>query len=542
MSLSSRQQLGAAAILLALSALVSRFMGLVRDKVISWQFGAGAEADMYFAAFVVPDIINYLLAGGFLSITIIPLLSKEFARDEDSAWGLFSCVGTWMFAGSLFFTLLAASQAHWLARLVAPGFSPEQSARLAFFMRLVLPAQVFFLSGACFTALLYLRRQFRVPALAPLIYNACIILCGLALPGLARASGLAADDFGMTGYCLGASLGALLGALVLPAIVAARGGLKLRPRLSHPLMGRFLLAALPLMLGQTVIMLDEQFLRVFGSQAGEGAVSLLNYARRIAQVPAGIMGQAAAAASFPFLVALITANDREKLDATLNRTLGTCLCLGLMAAIYLMACARPVMDLLFGGGRFGLAETLACVPLARLMLAATPALVFYMVLVRAFYAGGDTITPAVTGTVITVLVLPVYQYWAVCQGTEGIAIVSSVSVSIYVLWLAMIWARRHGRQAFAGLGRLCLRALAASLPAAWLCWWLAESALPGLAKSLLPDISSPLLEQYLVAGICLALASLAFGLAALPPVALLLPELRAKILARLMPRLPGSRS
>ena len=87
--LSARQRMGAAALILAASTIVSRLMGLVRDKVISWQFGAGGEADMYFAAFVVPDIINYMLAGGFMSITIIPLLTRRFQEDEADAWSFF---------------------------------------------------------------------------------------------------------------------------------------------------------------------------------------------------------------------------------------------------------------------------------------------------------------------------------------------------------------------------------------------------------------------------------------------------------------------
>ena len=84
--LGAQQRMGAAAILLAVASILSRLMGLVRDKVISWQFGAGGESDMYFAAFVVPDIINYLLAGGFMSITIIPLFTRRLSEDEEDAW------------------------------------------------------------------------------------------------------------------------------------------------------------------------------------------------------------------------------------------------------------------------------------------------------------------------------------------------------------------------------------------------------------------------------------------------------------------------
>ena len=129
--LSARQRMGAAALILAASTIVSRLMGLVRDKVISWQFGAGGEADMYFAAFVVPDIINYMLAGGFMSITIIPLLSRRFQEDEEDAWKFFSCVFCWMGTASLALTVVGVLAAEPLARLIAPGFTPEQWLRLA---------------------------------------------------------------------------------------------------------------------------------------------------------------------------------------------------------------------------------------------------------------------------------------------------------------------------------------------------------------------------------------------------------------------------
>ncbi len=87
--------MGAAAMIMAVSVLLSRFMGLARDKVISWQFGAGGDADIYFTAFVVPDFLNYLLAGGYVSITLIPLLSRRFEEDEADGWAFFSTVFTW---------------------------------------------------------------------------------------------------------------------------------------------------------------------------------------------------------------------------------------------------------------------------------------------------------------------------------------------------------------------------------------------------------------------------------------------------------------
>ena len=302
----AQQRLGVAALLLAVSSLISRLMGLIRDKIISWQFGTGSETDLYFAAFVVPDIINYLLAGAFVSITLIPQLAQSFREDAARAWDFFSAIVNWIFIASTILTILGMCYAEPLASILAPGFSPKDQLRLAFFMRLVLPAQVFFLTGSCFTSLLFLRHQFRVPALTPLIYNGCIILVGVLLPAIPclfsekTSYALEVQHFGMTGYCLGVSLGAFLGAFLLPYLTARAQGLELRLCFTNPRLKKFLLFALPLMLGQTIIMLDEQFLRIFGSYLGSGWVALLNFARRLTQVPISLVGQAAAVASYPF--------------------------------------------------------------------------------------------------------------------------------------------------------------------------------------------------------------------------------------------------
>lgn len=526
--LTARQRMGAAALILAASAVLSRLMGLVRDKVISWQFGAGGEADLYFAAFVVPDIINYLLAGGFMSITIIPLLAARMREDEADAWRFFSCVFFWMLAASLALTGAGMLWAEPLARLTAPGFSPEASARLAFFMRLILPAQVFFLSGACFTALLLLRRQFSVPALTPLIYNGCIIAGGLLLPLIPGAAALFGPDgdMGMTGYCVGVTLGAGLGAFLLPLRAAAAGSLRLAPVWRHPLMGRFLLVALPLMLGQTVIMLDEQFLRVFGSLVGDGAVSLLNYGRRIAQVPVGLVGQAAAVASYPFLVRLLAEGDTERFDRTLRAALAGSLGLIIPCALWMAATAWPILGIIFQGGRFGPEETLAALPLTRLMLAPTPFWIIYMVLVRAYYAHGDTLTPALTGTAVTLVCLPLYSRIAVPHGAWAVAALSGLSVSAYVAWLLWIWARRHGTAAFDGLAALAARCLICSVPAAGAAWFAAEACLARLP-----------LPPFPAACAALAAGGAAFALVALPLARLLAPELLTMALRPLRERL-----
>lgn len=291
-------------------------------------------------------------------------------------------------------------------------------------------------------------------------------------------------------------------------------------------MGRFLLVALPLMLGQTVIMLDEQFLRIFGSLVGDGAVSLLNYGRRIAQVPVGLVGQAAAVASYPFLVRLLAEGDTERFDKTLRSALAGSLGLIIPCALWMAAAAWPILGIIFQGGRFGPEETLAALPLTRLMLAPAPFWILYMVLVRAYYAHGDTLTPALTGTAVTLVCLPLYFRIAVPHGAWAVAALSGLSVSAYVLWLLWIWARRHGTAAFDGLAALAARCLICSVPAAGAAWFAAEACLARLP-----------LPPFPAACTALAASGAAFALAALPLARLFAPELPAMALRPLRERL-----
>jgi putative peptidoglycan lipid II flippase len=455
--------MGIAAAILAASVLLSRFMGLVRDKVISYYHGASLESDIYFASFVVPDFINYLLAGGYFAITLIPLLAARFQADQEDGWRFFSAVLLWVTGAIVLLTAAAMVLAPQLAAVAAPGFGPEALARLTRFLRIILPAQVFFLSGSCLTALLYLRKQFAVPALTPLVYNGCII-----------AGGVLMLEQGMEGFCWGVLAGSFLGNFLLPLLAAARGeGLRLLPAGWHPDLKRFGLLALPLMLGQSVVVLDEQLLRVFGSLAADGAVSWLNYARRIMLVPVGVVAQAAGVASYPFLAAL-AAKGTPQADGEFDRTLSTALTNTLLVilplAAWMLVAAEPTVLLIFQQGRFGAADTAATALCLRIMLAAVFCWALQQVLGRAFYARQDTLTPAVTGTLATLATLPAYWLLGRWFGAAGIAGASALSVGLYTLALVLVWRRRRGRAALAGLLRALLGGTALCAAAALPAW------------------------------------------------------------------------
>lgn len=476
-----RQHMGVAAVIMAVSIFLSRFMGLIRDKVISFYYGASIESDIYFASFVIPDFLNYLLAGGYFSITLIPLLAEYFGRNEEEGWTFLSTVLFWVGVVVTAGTCVAWIGAPYLAKIAAPGFDAASLARLTYFLRIILPAQIFFLLGSCLSGVLYMRKQFMVPALVPLVYNASIILGGLLM-----------IDRGMEGFCWGVLFGAASGSFMLPFLAVRSGGLQWRFSLHHPGLKKFVLLALPLMIGQSIVVLDEQFVRIFGSLTGDGAVSLLNYSRRIMLVPVGVVAQAAGVASYPFLAALVAKGDMMEFNSTLSRALRNTMLFIVPLSFWMISAAEPTLRLIFQQGSFGAHETLAATPLLQIMLASVAFWGVQQMIGRAFYAHKDTITPAVVGSIVSILAIPAYWYLGRTIGVMGVALAGTLSVVVYTLTLSAVWTRKFGSDAFSGVVRmfllsavLCIPAMVASIYAVQqITLMLAERPLTGAFASL----------------------------------------------------------
>lgn len=456
----SRQGITVAAIIVSVSILISRFMGLIRDKIISYWFGASLESDLYFAAFVIPDFINYLLAGAYFSITLIPILQDLFLEDEKEAWDFFFCAFFWVTLVMVLITAIMEITAPEVIPWIAPGFNEAALRRLTLFVRIILPAQIFFIGGAFFNGLLYLKKHFLIPSVAPLVYNFFIIVGGIAL-----------RHHGMIGFCLGVLVGSLVGNFLLPLItVALNGNLKPSLKVTHPAMKRFLKAALPLMLGQSIIVLDEQFFRIFGSMAGEGAVSRLNYARRLIFVPVGVIAQAAAVASYPFFAELFAKKEYSKFAETLNKAIKKALFFAIPVTGCLFAAAEPAVGIVFGQGRFLPEDVLKTGTLFRILLVSVPLWTYQQILGRAFYATGDTITPVCVGTVATIVSIPLFYYGRMFMGETGIAVASVTGIAFYCAGLSIMWKKklpiRSSDKLFPSLiryGLACAAGIASSL-------------------------------------------------------------------------------
>lgn len=450
--------MGIAALALGVGVLLSRVLGLVRDKIISYYFGTSLEADLYFTAFVVPDFLNYLLAGGYFSVTLVPLLSSCFVKDEKDGWRFFSSAVCWAFISITCLTLIAFYFAPEIAHAIGSNFSAEGQERLAHLLRIILPAQVCFLPGACFSAVLYMRKQFTVPAITPLIYNMSIILFGWGMV-------LLYPERGIEGFCWGVLIGAALGSLILPLLAVHAGGMSFFPALLHPVMKRVLILALPLMLGQSIVALDEQFVRVFGALSGEGGASLLSYARRIMQVPVGVIAQAAGLASYPFLASLVASGKTGEFNNRLNSALTNTALVALPVSLWMITASESIIRIIFQQGSFTPQDASSAGVLLAVMVAAVIFWSMQQVLGRGFYAHEDMVSPALMGTYATIAVLPAYWFGSTYIGALGVAIAGSCGVTLYAVLLCLRWKKKHGSDALKGFFLASAKSITLCLPA-----------------------------------------------------------------------------
>ncbi len=435
-------RLGIAAAIVSGGILLSRVLGVVREMIFAAMLGADGVTDQYVAAFRIPDYANYLLAGGFLTITFIPIFSKYLADDQEAeGWEGFSSIIRWLAIGITALIVVGWFVAPWLIDTLYPDFTTGQVDTTVRLTRIVLPAQFAFVVGAMFAAVQFTKGVFVIPTLAPIVYNLGIIVGGVAF---AIATGEADPE----GFIWGALAGAFVGSFFIQYWGARRVGMRidLGAPWRHPAVGQYLALAIPLMIGQSVVALDEGFMSIFGGLVGDGAQTNLLYARRTMLVPVGIIAQAASVAAYPFLARLFAEGKVKAMQLTVDRAMRWVLVLSIAAAGLLAALALPVIRALFERYAYGESDSAAAAAALFFYAFAIPVWGGLQILTRAFYAKRAMWTPVLVGTAVTAAAIPLYFVLTDAFGIEGVALASVLALGAYTAILAWLWySGREGR-------------------------------------------------------------------------------------------------
>lgn len=424
-----------AAGIVMVSVLASRILGFAREWTVAYRLGSNAETDAYYAAFTLPDFLNYLIAGGALSITFIPIFSKYLAeKREEEGWKVFSTIITVL--GLILVTLVLFGElfAPQIVEIISPGFPPDQKGLVVSLTRLMLPAQIFFYLGGILMAVQYTKGKFLIPALAPIVYNLGIILGGFLL----------SPYMGIMGFSVGVLVGALVGNFGLQIWGAVRVGLRFKPQINwhHEGFHTFLRLTIPIMLGFSLVYVDDWLQRWFGSYMATASITWLTYAKTLRGIPIALTGQVASVASYPFLARLCAEGKREEMDQMLTGALRAVIFLITPLSVLMWIGSKPLVYLVFLRTRLTLVDIEATAVALALFSIGTFAWATQAILARGFYARKDTWTPMLAGSAVTLLNIPLYAWLAQQYQHLGLALASSIGMITYSVILFVILSRK----------------------------------------------------------------------------------------------------
>ena len=436
--------------ILALGNVGSRALGLAREIVLTNLFGASRAMDAFNYAILVPKTLYDLLIAGNVNSAIIPVLSEVVTRDGQKAlWQLVSVLLSLVTALIVALILLIELFAPQVIALVSSGSDPSTQALAADLLRIVTPALMFLSLFAILSGTLYALRSFTLPAMAGVIFNGSIVLGTLLLaPPLEVAlnpSGigwtLARPIEGIRAAAFGWVIGALAQMLLqLPGLRGAR--LRLTLNWKHPALRQIAKLYTPVMFSLILDALVRVFSYNLASQTGTGSVSYMNWATTLIQFPQGLVATAISIAILPTLARQSVLIERQAFRNTLGLGLRLAITLILPATVGLFVLATPIIGLLFEHGAFTAGDTAVTALALRLYLIGLPFAAVDLLLVYAFYAQQDTLTPALIGLVSLLLYMLVAILLLPSFGLFSLMIADSVKHVVHAVLSAVILTRR----------------------------------------------------------------------------------------------------
>jgi putative peptidoglycan lipid II flippase len=422
---------------IAVLTLVSKVIAYGRDATMAHLFGATAITDAYTIAYTLPGFALVMLGGlnGPFHSAVVAVLGK--IDDEDEKRTILQTLSVITAASMGVLSLLGMWATPWLVQLMAPNLPPASMALTISMTRIMFP--MFFLSGLIGISygVLNLRQQYTLPSLSPAIASLTIIIAMLAWGHSVGALILAWSTM----------VGAV-GQLVMQLIPIAPGWRlkKLSLNWRHPGVTRALALIVPAALSSTVgqaIILVHTF---FASGLPEGSWAAVNYANRLQQLPLGTLLTAVLVPFLPVLTKAAQVDDsHESLRQHSNAGLRSLIVMTFPMAVLLSVLSEPVVRVLFQRGVFDARATEITAQILAILNVSLMAYALRDLLVRVFYALGDSKIPFYTSLVSIGLVAVLDAILIPALGDCGVATTTSLVTFANLFILGALLRRRIGR-------------------------------------------------------------------------------------------------
>lgn len=430
--------------------MVSRVLGLIRDMLTAAVFGTSALASAFFTAFTLPNLFRRLLGEGALTAAFVPTLNEELAaRKKAGAFALVSQVASWLLVvttGIVVIAMVFLQASGWWSGLArGAGVSEATVGRWllgAQFAVWLFPYMVLVCLAAVFSAALQTLERFLEPALSPIWLNLAMIA---ALVGSAYLGWGKTGEEQVRWLCVGVLVGGFF-QMFVPALALMREGW--RPRLdlqASPQMRAIARLMGPTILGSAIYLINIAVLRLVGLSLNDEAVSLLNLATRLMELPIGVFAVAVSTVVFPLISKYAAQEDWGQLAQAYRQGMRLILVVNIPAAVGLVALSEPIIRLLFQRGAFRPDDTQAMAPVLAMFALGLPFFSFVNLALRAFYARKDTATPVRAAVLSFAVNLGLSLALMGPLSTVGLALASNVAI-VSQAWFLQTRLTRVDRQ------------------------------------------------------------------------------------------------
>jgi putative peptidoglycan lipid II flippase len=418
--------------LFGVATITSRILGLAREQVMAYYFGAGDANDAYRVASRIPNLVRDLFAEGAMSAAFIPTFTRSLTlQGRERSWHLANSVINALVIVTGAIVLLGIIFAEPLVRLYASDFSevPGKIELTIYLTRLVFPFLTMVAVAAVLMGMLNSLGHFFVPALSPAMFNVAGIVMALGLIPLAPSLGVQPITIVAAAILVGG-----IGQLVIQWQPLRREGFRYRPVLDIRNEGlhRVLLLMGPGTIGMAATQINVFVNTVLAAGQGTGAVSRLDFAFRLMYLPIGLFGVSIATAATPAISRMVAEQDFARIRSTLANALGLMFFLNLPAAVGLIVLARPIVSVIYEHGEFTAADTEGTAAALQLYAIGLVGYSVVRIISPTFYALGRSRIPVIVSALsvvvnvaLNVSLVRVYGYKGLAIGTATTAIVNA---------------------------------------------------------------------------------------------------------------------
>lgn len=447
------------------ATMISRLLGMLREMVYASFMGDSAVASAFKVAFQVPNLFRRLLGEGALTAAFIPIFKTKEAEEGESA--------AWYTANAVLSGLLVAAAAIVAVTLLGLSlvlqFIPMNSDTwlMLSLLRVMFPYMLLVCVAAVLIGMANSRGYFFIPAMSATMLNVVAIASVLVVaPWMGET--LSEQIYALAYAILVA--GVAQSSFVAPLLY--RQGFRFRwvKPWGNPIVREVVRKMIPGTLGVAAFQINVLLISCFSFFVADYIVASFDYAVRLMELPQGVFGISLATWMLPALSGLASRKQYDEFRATMTEGLEYLAFVNALAAVLLVVLAEPIVRLLFERGAFGEVATQRS---ALALMCLAPGLVFFSsvnIFARAFFALGDTKTPAkisilCLGVNLLISLILVFRF-----KQAGLGVANSLTSLLNMVLLAMALRRKLTRLSYGPLLKMGLKLLFLSLVAGVVAW------------------------------------------------------------------------